>query len=210
MNALNTDFRNAVLIEKDRLVIDYLKQTVSLLAFNEIRIETSFDFELSEINQNWVFTDIDNLEALTIWSGEQGTKPQVILYQTKNGKVINFWNNGITKINDSNLNSKVIYVRTRGKLEKIYKKDILYIESDKKYCTIVTPQKKYVIRAALKSLDKQLSDKQFIRVHRSFLINQEHIQYIDTQNLNIEIGVEKIAIGRRYQEELYNQLMILY
>jgi DNA-binding LytR/AlgR family response regulator len=212
MNPLNKEFRSAIVIEKDRLLIDVLEQTISLIGFDDIRIEANLNFETAEILNSTLFININQLAYISNWILEHHINPQIILYQIENGKITNFWNNGLIKNNDLRLDreSDEIYVKTSRKLEKIYKKDILYIESDKKYCTIITTQKKYVIRTALKSLDRQLSDKKFIRVHRSYLINQEHIQYIDTQNLNIEIGTEKIAIGRRYQEELYNQLMILH
>lgn len=212
MDTLKKEVRNAIIIEKDRLLTDVLKQTISLIGFDNIRIEDDLNIEICQNSDSVLFTNINQLTYISNWTLEHNIDSQIILYQTENKKITNFWNNGLFKTDDLKLNrdSDEIYVRTSRKLEKIYKKDILYIESDKKYCTIITTQKKYVIRTALKNLDQQLSDKKFIRVHRSYLINQEHIQYIDTQNLNIEIGTEKIAIGRRYQEDLYKQLMILH
>ncbi len=213
MNSINKEIKSAIIIEKNQEINSFLKTTISLIGFDDIRIEESFDFNITQLDNISIFTNINQLAEVSKWLEEQGlNKVQTILYQTENNQVTNFWNNGVIKNSNFQLDeiSDNIYIRTRGKLEKICKKDILYVESDKKYCTIITTQKKYVIRTALKSIDSQLKDKNFIRVHRSFLINQEYIQYIDTQNLNIEIGAKKIAIGRRYQEELFKQLMILH
>jgi DNA-binding LytR/AlgR family response regulator len=210
MNSINNKSKSAIIIESEQSIINFLEQTILLIGFEDIRIESNFDFELTSDVCYSIFTNINQIDKVSDWTNNNQIKPQVILYQTEDQKVTNFWNNGFLKTNHLKIHPSAIYVRTRGKLEKICKCDILYIESDKKYCTIVTTNKKYVIRTALKNIHNQLNDDNFVRVHRSYLINQQHIQYVDTQNLNIEIGTDKISIGRRYQEELYKKLMILH
>lgn len=55
--------------------------------------------------------------------------------------------------------------------------DILYFEADGSYTHVITKDNKILVSKKLKDFDDLLSDdKRFFRVHRSFLINIQHIK----------------------------------
>lgn len=101
------------------------------------------------------------------------------------------------------------FVRNRNKLDKVNINDILWIQSDKKYCTIMTRTKKFVLRISLRGILEKLDNDQFIRVHRSFIVQRNAIESINVGEGEIAIGTHKVPMGKKYQEELFNRLNLL-
>ncbi|WP_321016480.1 LytR/AlgR family response regulator transcription factor, partial [Hungatella effluvii] len=59
--------------------------------------------------------------------------------------------------------------------QKVYYKDILYIECNGHLITIKTADRTYSMCGSLKKLEEELTPYQFIRVHKSFLVNMKQI-----------------------------------
>lgn len=77
----------------------------------------------------------------------------------------------------------------QGKLSKIPVKqgnktvlvdppDILYIIASGYYAEIYTGEGKYVLRESLNNLEEQLEDGNFFRIHRSTIVNLDHVKEI--------------------------------
>ncbi|MEH7176837.1 LytR/AlgR family response regulator transcription factor [Neobacillus vireti] len=86
--------------------------------------------------------------------------------------------------------------------------DIVYLESSDGKCTIETMYQKYKVSEALVVLEKKLP--KFFRVHRSFIVNIDHIVEIEpwfnsTYNLIMENG-SKVPVSRTYIKELKQNL----
>ncbi len=101
------------------------------------------------------------------------------------------------------------FVRNRNKLDKVNINDILWIQSDKKYCTIMTHSKKFVLRISLRGILEKLDNDQFIRVHRSYIVQRNAIESINVGEGEISIGTHKVPMGKKYQEDLFKQLNLL-
>jgi two-component system, LytTR family, response regulator len=91
-----------------------------------------------------------------------------------------------------------IFVKDGTKLVKIKLKDILYIEGLKDYVSIITREKKTVTLQTLKSLEVQLPDNQFIRVHNSYIVSLEGIESIEKER--VQIGKVFIPISDTYRK----------
>ena len=57
--------------------------------------------------------------------------------------------------------------------------EILYIESFEGKCIVKTLKQEYKVNEALVELEKKLMNSQFIRVHRSYIVNLDHIAEIE-------------------------------
>jgi DNA-binding LytR/AlgR family response regulator len=99
------------------------------------------------------------------------------------------------------------FIRDNNNLLSIDAQDILYVESDDNYATIYTATKKQVVSHTLKSIEEQLPDKDFVRIHKSYLVNFRKITNIQTSFAYV--GDIKLPIGRAYKENLLNGLSIL-
>ena len=79
---------------------------------------------------------------------------------------------------------------------KIPEQNILYCEADGSYSRIYTADEVIVQRITLKELEAILSDN-FLRVHRSFLINKNHIA--SQKSNSLFIGNREIPKSRTYR-----------
>ncbi|MEJ2005737.1 MAG: LytTR family DNA-binding domain-containing protein, partial [Cyclobacteriaceae bacterium] len=75
-------------------------------------------------------------------------------------------------------------------------KDILYIESRSDYIEIQTTGDRLVTRERISKLSERLPSE-FIRVHRSFLVNRKHITVFTMEE--ITIGDHTIPVGRKFR-----------
>lgn len=53
--------------------------------------------------------------------------------------------------------------------------DVLYFEAEDYYCAVHTNNKKLLIRMSLQELDQRLPPGQFIRIHRKYFVNFNHV-----------------------------------
>jgi len=97
-----------------------------------------------------------------------------------------------------------IFVKTEYRIQKINLKDILYIEGMKDYIRIVTLSYKVMTLQSLKKMVSLLPEKQFIRVHKSYIIAIDKIETIERNR--IIIGGERIPIGESYRQYFFTML----
>jgi len=92
-----------------------------------------------------------------------------------------------------------IFVKSEHRLENITIDDILYIEGMKEYLRIVLPDRKIMTKLGFKNLLYQLPNKQFVQVHKSWVVNISHIESIERNR--IKIGDIYIPIGSTFKEK---------
>ena len=100
-----------------------------------------------------------------------------------------------------------IFVRSAYKQVKILLKDILYIEGLKDYVKIwlVDQEKPVMSLMSLKSFEEEiLPGSAFMRVHRSYIIALEKIQFVERSQ--VIVGDMRITIGEPYKEEFQNYM----
>ena len=98
------------------------------------------------------------------------------------------------------IKNQFLFVRADYSLIKIAIADILFIEGLDDYIKIILPdQKPIVTRMTMKTILEKLPTKEFIRVHRSFIVPFSKIQTV--RNKIISIAGNEIPIGSSYEEE---------
>ena len=91
-----------------------------------------------------------------------------------------------------------IFVKDGTKLVKIKLNEIMYIEGLKDYVAIYTSHQKVVSLQTIKSLEFTLPEKQFIRIHNSFIVALEWIEAI--QREKVQIGKVFLPISDTYRK----------
>lgn len=93
-----------------------------------------------------------------------------------------------------------IFVRADYKLVHILFDDILFIEGLKDYIKIYTTKEKRptITLMSMKSMEEELPEGRFIRVHRSYIINRNKIMSIDRNKIIIDSS--QIPIGDTYRK----------
>jgi DNA-binding LytR/AlgR family response regulator len=100
--------------------------------------------------------------------------------------------------------SQYIFVKSDYKLVKIEISEIQYIESLKDYVKIVAGDKPVITLSSLKSIEEKLVAPDFVRVHRSFMVNVRKIQYIHRNY--VKVGEKEIPIGDNYKESFLQHI----
>lgn len=103
----------------------------------------------------------------------------------------------------------VMFVKSNSRLVKVNTADILFIEALKDYVVINTPTAKYTIHSTMKDIEKKLPSKEFIRVHRSYIVRIDKIASIEQPNIIIEGNKKMIPIGGSYKEDLYKRINLV-
>jgi DNA-binding LytR/AlgR family response regulator len=105
-------------------------------------------------------------------------------------------------------NKGFIFVKTQKRYEKFYFRDIRVFKADGSYVELIASEKKVKVSSTLNKLMEQIKTKDFIRCHRSFAVNIQHIQSFDHESLYIENGKEiiEISIGDQYRAEVLGVL----
>lgn len=103
-------------------------------------------------------------------------------------------------------NEAFVFIRSDYEDVKINTKDILYIEGLKDYLKIYLKNVKNPILTLMSfpQMLEKLGNPDFLRVHRSFIINKQHIQGLKKGKLTIED--KKIPIGNTYKVDVLNDL----
>jgi DNA-binding LytR/AlgR family response regulator len=92
-----------------------------------------------------------------------------------------------------------LFVKSEYKLRKIKLSDIIYIEGLKEYVKIVVVNEKPILSLlTMKHLEEKLSPNQFMRVHRSFIVNLNHINTIERGR--IIFGEMIIPVSEQYKD----------
>ena len=99
-----------------------------------------------------------------------------------------------------------IFVKSEYKLIQIDLDKILYIEGLKDYVKIYVEDEAHPVLSlmSLKSLEEQLPEQKFVRVHRSFIVQMDKIKVIERNR--IVFGKTYIPISDSYKDQLVEQL----
>lgn len=91
-----------------------------------------------------------------------------------------------------------IFIKSNSKFFRVSFSEILYVEGMKDYLKIHTPDYTLITHQTMNELERQLPQRLFIRVHRSYLVAKGHIRAI--YGNSIEVGKATVPIGVNYKE----------
>jgi len=100
-----------------------------------------------------------------------------------------------------------VFVKDNGVLKRISIDDILFLEAMGDYVKVHTAQKFHVVHATLKSIEEKLPLSKFVRVHRSYIVAINKIDYI--QEGTISIGKTTIPVADTHKASLSKRLNLL-
>ncbi|WP_126973183.1 LytR/AlgR family response regulator transcription factor [Gynurincola endophyticus] len=100
-----------------------------------------------------------------------------------------------------------IFIKSDGKLIRLNLTDILFIESMGDYVKFVTADKKFISHHTIKNLEEKVPKQQFIRVHRSYIVNIARID--DIRENFIFIQGNEIPVSKSQKPEILKRLNIL-
>lgn len=97
-----------------------------------------------------------------------------------------------------------IFIKSNKKTFQIKFDEINYIEGLGDYINIYTNKTHFVTNVSMKRMEEQLPIDQFIRIHKSFIVNFSKVNSIEG-NL-VEISNKKLAIGNNYRQAFFARI----
>lgn len=105
---------------------------------------------------------------------------------------------------NSTTTNDFVFIKTDGKnnFEKIYTKDILYIESLKNYVSIHLKDKQIITYSTLKHFETELSTTNFVKIHKSYIVSIQSIEKTDSLTVYLYNG-KNLPIGETYKKHFF-------
>lgn len=99
-----------------------------------------------------------------------------------------------------------IFVKIGNVLKKFFLVDIDWFGVDGKYAYAKTGGKNFPLSLSLKDLEERLGQKEFIRVHQSYMVNIKKIESVNPVKNIIIVKGKELPIGRSYKKNLLNRI----
>ena len=99
-----------------------------------------------------------------------------------------------------------LFVRTGGNLVPLPVKDVAWFEADGDYVIAHTVRSSHTLHLSLNRLEKRLDARRFLRVHRTHIVNLDHVRAFkrdDRGNLEAELSDgRRLPVSRSRAQEL--------
>lgn len=101
-----------------------------------------------------------------------------------------------------------LFVKTgvKGKMAKINFDDIVYIEGMKNYLSINTSEESIVTLLSIRELEERLPSRQFMRVHKSYIVALNKIHALDGNQIFFKGMKAYVPLGDTYRTAFFETL----
>lgn len=102
---------------------------------------------------------------------------------------------------EASIGGDTIYIKEGHEQTKVKLHEILYLEALKDYTLVITDKKRHCVLSSIGNLLKEDHFQSFIRIHRSYAVQKQFIQKINSTEIILNNNVA-IPVGRSYKENL--------
>jgi DNA-binding LytR/AlgR family response regulator len=98
-----------------------------------------------------------------------------------------------------------VYIKVEKGMRKCFLNDILYVEGSKDYVKVfLVNGKMLLVRQSMSAMENLLSERLFLRVHRSFMVALGRITGYN--GFSVQLDGKEIPIGRLYKQTVIEKL----
>jgi DNA-binding LytR/AlgR family response regulator len=98
-----------------------------------------------------------------------------------------------------------IYLKENKKVIKVFLTEIDYIEAMGEYCQVFVEGRRIIPKISIKTMEDMLSEKEFIRIHKSIIVPFKKITAFSASTIEINKKKE-LPIGRSYKNSVLHAL----
>lgn len=102
---------------------------------------------------------------------------------------------------EASIGGDTIYIKEGHEQTKVKLHEVLYLEALKDYTLVITDKKRHCVLSSIGNLLKEDHFQSFIRIHRSFAVQKQFIQKINSTEIILNNNIA-IPVGRSYKENL--------
>jgi two-component system, LytTR family, response regulator len=107
-------------------------------------------------------------------------------------------------VSESKEEVNILWLKVDKKLIPVTVSEILYVESLKDYVRVVTATQKLVVYHTLQALLEKLPEPEFIRIHKSFIVQVNKVESIEGNMVHIKNVT--LPIGRNFRKGLLEKV----
>jgi DNA-binding LytR/AlgR family response regulator len=96
------------------------------------------------------------------------------------------------------------FVKVDNKLVRVDFADVFFVEALGDYVHLVTSRGKLIVYSTMRAIEEKFPPQQFVRVHRSFIINIDYVQALEDNSLLVKD--KYIPVGQTYMRALLQRL----
>lgn len=171
--------------------------------------------EISDLKIPLIFITSHN--SLDIYNQARGQSPFAFItkpfdkftLQSTIESAVNLLDNNSSKAMEL-LNTKDhFFIKQNNRLDKVFLKDIQWIEADGNYCILHTDQRRYAIKISLRKLKERLPQETFMQIHRGQIVQVDLIQNLDLAEGIVKLENADLTLGPKYRAGLLDRLNLL-
>ncbi len=118
-------------------------------------------------------------------------------------KAVNNAKKRLSEKNTGREQSKLFTIKENKRIYKVNFEEVFLLQAYGDYVRIYTKEKKYVTKNKL-NLVKSTLPNYFMQVHRSYIINLNHLKYVEGNMVQVE--TESVPVSLSFKEELMKRL----
>ena len=99
---------------------------------------------------------------------------------------------------------KHFFVKSNSRKVKVNYGDIKWIEALGDYVKLVTEKSNHIVLSSMKAFEKKLPNSQFLRIHKSYIINLKRIE--NFTNTTVEVEGKRITLSRSRRDSFMNAI----
>jgi two-component system LytT family response regulator len=111
-----------------------------------------------------------------------------------------------TPARDVNHFTNRIVFKSRGRIVFLPVSDIRWIGAEENYVRISTQNETHLLRETMARLEEKLNPEMFLRIHRSSIVNLQHVKEVRTETDGeyavVLLNGEKLAMSRGYRSRI--------
>lgn len=113
------------------------------------------------------------------------------------------------KARESAYTSRIVF-KSRGRILFLPVSEIRWIGAEENYVRLSTERETHLLRETMAHLEERLDPHQFLRVHRSFIVNLQYVKEVrtehDGESAVIMLDGQRIAMSRSYKSRILESL----
>ena len=110
-----------------------------------------------------------------------------------------------TASGNSRMAEDYFFVKFNGRIEKVFYDQLLFVEASLNYVTLHTVNRKMIVYLTFKGIMESLPANQFIKVHKSFIVNAQKVESISGSVLRI--GKQEIPVGQKSHDDVMSMIL---
>ncbi len=118
--------------------------------------------------------------------------------------LIDFQNKPVMRKGSDPVESAYFFVKTNRKMVRVEYNELLFVESFGEYVKLHTSEDVHLALQTTAYMEEMLPYEKFVRIHRSYIVNMDHIRELEGNMVKVEDHI--LTISKRMRDNLLKRM----